>query len=125
MFSAPDDTRAFLTDWRGRFTGRAQAVVLPSNTSEVASIVGACAELRVPIVPQGGNTGLAGGATPDTSGDAIVLSLKRMNQVREVDTINGTITVEAECTADVGKRLTSGPTIPLRSGEGTATSAAS
>ena len=97
VLSAPEDTAAYLTDWRGRFTGRAQAVVLAANTSEVAAIVGACAELRVPIVPQGGNTGLAGGATPDTSGDAVVLSLKRMNRVREVDTINGTIIVEAGC----------------------------
>ena len=97
VLSAPEDTAAYLTDWRGRFTGRAQAVVRAANTSEVAAIVGACAELRVPIVPQGGNTGLAGGATPDTSGDAVVLSLKRMNRVREVDTINGTITVDAGC----------------------------
>ena len=97
VLSTPEDTAAYLTDWRGRFTGRAQAVVLASNTSEVAAIVGACAQLRVPIVPQGGNTGLAGGATPDTSGDAVVLSLKRMNRVREVDTINGTITVDAGC----------------------------
>ena len=95
--TAPQDTAPYLTDWRGRFTGRAQAVVLPSNTSEVAAIVSACAELGAPIVPQGGNTGLAGGATPDTSGDAIVLSLKRMDRVREIDAINGTITVEAGC----------------------------
>ncbi len=97
VMTATEDTAAYLTDWRDRFTGRAQAVVLPSSTSEVAAIVSACAELGAPIVPQGGNTGLAGGATPDTSGHAIVLSLKRMNRVREVDTINGTITVEAGC----------------------------
>ena len=97
VLTAPEDTAAYLTDWRGRFIGRAQAVVLPSNTSEVAAIVDACAELKVPIVPQGGNTGLAGGATPDTSGAAIVLSLKRLNRVREVDTTNGTIIVEAGC----------------------------
>ena len=97
VLTAPEDTAAYLTDWRGRFTGRAQAVVLPSNPNEVAAIVCVCAEMRTPIVPQGGNTGLAGGATPDSSGDAIVLSLKRLNHVREIDTINGTITVEAGC----------------------------
>ena len=97
VLTAPADTAAYLTDWRGRYTGRAQAVVRPANTSEVAAIVAACAEMRTPIVPQGGNTGLAGGATPDTSADAIVLSLKRLNRVREIDAINGTITVEAGC----------------------------
>jgi len=97
VLTAPEDTAAYLTDWRGRFTGRAQAVVLPSNTHEVAAIVSVCAEMRTPIVPQGGNTGLAGGATPDPSGAAIVLSLKRLNRVREIDPINGTITVEAGC----------------------------
>jgi FAD/FMN-containing dehydrogenase len=97
VLTAPEDTAPYLTDWRGRFTGRAQAVVLPATTGEVAAIVSACAEHRAPIVPQGGNTGLVGGATPDASGDAIVLSLKRLNRVREVDAINGTITVEAGC----------------------------
>ena len=97
VMTAPEDTAPYLTDWRGRFTGRAQAVVLPATTDEVAAIVRACAEHRTPIVPQGGNTGLVGGATPDASGDAIVLSLKRLNRVREVDAINGTLTVEAGC----------------------------
>ena len=97
VLTTPEDTAPYLTDWRRRFTGRAQAIVLPSTTGEVAAVVSACAEQRVPIVPQGGNTGLAGGATPDASGDAIVLSLKRLNRVREVDAINGTITVEAGC----------------------------
>ena len=97
VLTSPQDTAPYLTDWRARFTGRALAVLLPSNTGQVAAIVAACAEKRIPIVPQGGNTGLAGGATPDKSGDAIVLSLKRMNRVREVDPINGTITVEAGC----------------------------
>ena len=97
LLTAPEDTAPYLTDWRGRFIGRAQAVVLPATTDEVAAIVSACAEHHTPIVPQGGNTGLVGGATPDTSGHAIVLSLKRLNRVREVDAINGTITVEAGC----------------------------
>ena len=97
VLTAPEDTAPYLTDWRRRFIGRAQAVVLPSTAGEVAAVVSACSDQRVPIVPQGGNTGLVGGATPDASGDAIVLSLKRLNRVREVDAINGTITVEAGC----------------------------
>ena len=97
VLTALEDTAPYLTDWRGRFTGRAQAVVLPATADEVAAVVSACVEHRTPIVPQGGNTGLVGGATPDASGDAIVLSLKRLKRIREVDAINGTITVEAGC----------------------------
>ena len=124
VLTAPEDTAPYLTDWRGRFTGRAQLVVLPSNTSEVAAIVDACAKQRVPIVPQGGNTGLAGGATPDMSGAAIVLSLKRLNHVREVDTINGTIIVEAGCVLHDVQQATreAGRLFPLSlAAEGTAT----
>lgn len=97
VLTAAPDTGPFLTDWRRRFTGRAQAVVLPGCTSEVVAVVRACAEHRTPIVPQGGNTGMVGAATPDTSGNAVVLSLRRMDRVRAVDAINGTLTVEAGC----------------------------
>ena len=124
VLTAPEDTAPYLTDWRRRFTGRAQAIVLPSTTGEVAAVVSACAEQRVPIVPQGGNTGLVGGATPDASGDAIVLSLKRLNRVREVDAINGTITVEAGCVLhDVQQAAhDAGQLFPLSlAAEGTAT----
>ena len=124
VLTTPEDTAPYLTDWRRRFTGRAQAIVLPSTTGEVAAVVSACAEQRVPIVPQGGNTGLAGGATPDASGDAIVLSLKRLNRVREVDAINGTITVEAGCVLhDVQQAAhDAGQLFPLSlAAEGTAT----
>jgi FAD/FMN-containing dehydrogenase len=124
VLTAPEDTAPYLTDWRRRFTGRARAVVLPSDSDEVAAIVSACAEQRVPIVPQGGNTGLVGGATPDASGDAIVLSLKRINRVREVDATNGTITVEAGCVLhDVQQAAhDAGQLFPLSlAAEGTAT----
>lgn len=92
-----DDMARFLTDWRGRFTGRAQAVVRPANTAEVAAIVKKCIEHRVPIVPQGGNTGLVLGSVPDATGNAIVLSLSRMNRVRSIDLLNNTLTAEAGC----------------------------
>jgi FAD/FMN-containing dehydrogenase len=85
----------FLTDWRRQWTGAALAVVQPATTEEVAQVVGWCARTRTPIVPQGGNTGLSGGATPDPSGHAIVLSLTRLNKVRAVDTLNNTVTAEA------------------------------
>ncbi|MEO6040414.1 MAG: FAD-binding oxidoreductase [Croceibacterium sp.] len=72
----------WLTDWRGRYTGRALALASPATTAEVAALVRLCAAHRVPIVPQGGNSGMSGGATPDTSGHAIVLSLRRMTALR-------------------------------------------
>ncbi len=88
----------FLTDWRKRYTGKALAIVKPASTREVSEVVKLCAAVGVAIVPQGGNTGLAGGATPDDSGAQIVLNLSRMNRVRGVDPINNTLTVEAGCT---------------------------
>ncbi|MBK1679600.1 FAD-binding oxidoreductase [Rhodocyclus tenuis] len=88
----------YLVDWRGRYQGSARCVVRPSNAGELAAVVRACVEARVPIVPQGGNTSLCGAATPDASGDAVVLSLQRLNRVRAVDPLNNTITVEAGCT---------------------------
>ena len=89
------DTAPYLTDWRRRYTGAACAVLRPGNTEEVAAIVRLAAMHRVALVPQGGNTGLVGGATPDTSGRQAVLSLARMTRVRAIDTHNDTITVEA------------------------------
>ena len=93
----PGRVAPYLVDWRGRYTGRARAVVRPGSTADVVAIVRSCAHARVPIVPQGGNTGLVGGGTPDDSGNALVVSLQRMNRVRAVDTDNDTITVEAGC----------------------------
>ncbi|RSZ55933.1 FAD-binding oxidoreductase [Massilia atriviolacea] len=87
----------FLTDWRGRFTGRALAVLRPADPQQVAQLVQACAAQRVPIVPQGGKTGLVLGGVPDASGRAVVLSLARLNRVRALDTVNRTITVDAGC----------------------------
>jgi FAD/FMN-containing dehydrogenase len=87
----------YLEDWRGRFTGAALAVIRPANTAEVAAIVQICHAYRVPLVPQGGRTGLVLGSVPDQSGTAIVLSLRRLNTIREVDPVNRTMTVEAGC----------------------------
>ena len=87
----------YLTDWRKRFTGKALAVLLPGSSSEVAQIVKLCSQHQVALVPQGGHTGFCGGATPDISGKQIILNLKRMNQIREIDIANQTITLEAGC----------------------------
>ncbi len=91
----PEDTAPFLIDWRRRWQGRALAVVQPDTAEDVARIVRWCAEHRVPIVPQGGNTGLSGASVPDASGRAIVLSLARLTRIRAVDPPNETMTVEA------------------------------
>src|SRR5450830_784259 len=91
------DLSAWELDWRRRARGKALAVVRPANTAEVAAIVKACAAAGVSIVTQGGNTGLVSGSTPDASGQQLVLSLQRMNAVREIDAANLTVTVEAGC----------------------------
>ncbi|MBA5603912.1 FAD-binding oxidoreductase [Duganella sp. FT3S] len=87
----------YLTDWRGRFTGKAAAVLRPASVEQVRLLVAACAQWRVPLVPQGGRTGLVLGSVPDASGDAVVLSLARLNRIRAVDPVNRTITVDAGC----------------------------
>lgn len=90
----------FLTEWRKRITGCALAVVKPGNTEEVAAIVRLCNRYHIPLVPQGGNSGLVLGSIPDNSGTAIVLSLARLNRIRNLDAINNTMTVEAGCLLD-------------------------
>ncbi len=92
-----EEAEPYTVDWRGRYSGKALAVVKPGSTEEVAQVVRWCAANKVPMVPQGGNTGLCGGATPDSTGDAVVLSLTRLNKVRSVDTDNDTMVVEAGC----------------------------
>jgi FAD/FMN-containing dehydrogenase len=95
VLDQPADMAPFLTDWRGRFTGRARAVLRPQDTAQVALLVQACARHRVPIVPQGGKTGLVLGSVPDDSGAAVVLSLARLNTIRAIDTVNRTVTLDA------------------------------
>ncbi|GJI97281.1 D-2-hydroxyacid dehydrogenase [Duganella caerulea] len=97
VLDTPADMAPFLTDWRGRFTGKALAVLRPGSVDQVAALVRACARWRVPLVPQGGNTGLVLGSVPDAGGSAVVLSLARLNQIRQVDPVNRTMTVDAGC----------------------------
>ena len=91
------DLSAWEQDWRKRIHGRALAVVRPASTAEVAAVVRACAAAGTSIVPQGGNTGLVVGSTPDASGTQVLLSLTRLNAVRAIDAANLTMTVEAGC----------------------------
>jgi FAD/FMN-containing dehydrogenase len=97
VLSDPQAVQAYAVDWRKRYYGRPLAVARPGTTAQVAAAVRACAAARVPIVPQGGNTGLCGGASPDDSGTQVVLSLSRMNRIRAIDLDNDAITVEAGC----------------------------
>jgi FAD/FMN-containing dehydrogenase len=91
------DVAPFLTDHRGRYTGRTRALVQPATTTEVSAVVRACADAGVAMVPQGGNTSLCGGATPLPDGASVLIALKRLNHVRALDVANDTICVEAGC----------------------------
>ena len=107
----PSDIEPWLTDWRGRFHGRSQAILAPATTEEAAAIVRLAAEQRVPLVPQGGNTSMVGGATPPEDGSALILSLRRMNRLRSIAT--GSAVAEAgmiladlhEAAAKTGQRF--------------------
>lgn len=95
VVTAPDAMANYLREMRGRFTSEAMAVVRPSDTDEVAAVVTACAEAGVAMVPQGGNTGVVGGAV--SHADQVIVSLERLRRVRAVDVDNDSITVEAGC----------------------------
>ena len=94
---AGGDLSAYENDWRKRYVGRALAVARPASTDDVAAVMRLCQEHRVAVVPQGGNTGLVGGSTPDDSGRQLVLSLTRMKRVRAIDMANASLTAEAGC----------------------------
>lgn len=97
------DIEPYAVDWRKLFPGRPVCVVRPSSSAQVAQVVQACRDAGVPLVPQGGNTGLAGGAVPDVSGTQVVLSLNRMAAVRNVDAVGMTIEAEAGCILKVAQ----------------------
>ncbi|MFG3601941.1 FAD-binding oxidoreductase [Micromonospora chersina] len=95
LITDPGVMAGYLTDWRNAYSGTAAAVVRPGDTGQVAAVVALCRDAGVAVVPQGGNTGLCGGAVPDSSGRQLVLSLTRMRRIRDLDVANQTITVEA------------------------------
>jgi len=91
----PDIMSPWLTDWRGKYRGAAAAMLSPADSAETAALVKICAEYGLPLVPQGGNSGMVGGATPDASGAQLLVSMRRMNRVREIDTGAQLAVVEA------------------------------
>jgi D-lactate dehydrogenase (cytochrome) len=96
--SEPNDLAPYLSEPRGRFHGQTPLLLLPASTDQVAAIVSECADQHIPIVPQGGNTGLVGGQIPSSSvSDQIIVNLGRMNRIRDIDPVAGTMTAEAGC----------------------------
>ncbi|KAB2686714.1 MAG: FAD-binding oxidoreductase [Brucella sp.] len=93
--TAPEDLAAYLVEQRDLYHGRTPLVLRPGSTEEVATIMKLASETKTPVVPQGGNTGLVGGQQPDESGAAIILSLGRMNRIRNLDTVGNLVTLEA------------------------------
>ncbi len=76
------DIEPWLTDWRGRYSGKALAMISPNSAEQLSDAVKICAKHEIPIVPQGGNSGMVAGATPNEDGDAIILSLRKMNAIQ-------------------------------------------
>src|SRR5262249_53987117 len=97
----------FLTDHRKLYRGRAPAIALPRTVEQISRLLAFCNDNRVGVVPHGGNTSYCGGATPDESGQQIVLSLKRLNRIRKVDPLNYSLTAEAGCILTDGQRASS------------------
>jgi len=109
----PGDIAPWTTDWRGRFHGAAGAILAPTTTAQVAATMALAAELRVPLVPQGGNTSMVGGATPPADGSALILSLRRMNAIRAMSAVDDLAVCEAgvilstlhDAAAAIGRRF--------------------
>ncbi|MFN7090937.1 MAG: FAD-binding oxidoreductase [Allorhizobium sp.] len=95
VLTAGADVARYVTDWKRSSTGTPACVVRPASTAEVADVIKVCREHGAAVVPQGGNTGLAAGAIPDTTGTEVVLSLNRMQAIRSLDPIGMTVEVEA------------------------------
>jgi FAD/FMN-containing dehydrogenase len=95
VITDPREIEPWVTDWRGRVHGSAAAMLAPASTEDVVEIVRLAAEYRVPLVPQGGNTGMAAGATPPANGSALLLSMRRMNRIRSISADNRLAIAEA------------------------------
>ena len=123
LLTEPADTAGYTEDWRRLYQGRTPAVIRPADTAEVAAVVAACAAARVGLVPQGGNTSMVGGATPSADGSELVLSLQRMNRIRDVDAVDLSMTLDAGVTLKAAQNAAAevGCLLPLSiASEGTA-----
>jgi FAD/FMN-containing dehydrogenase len=123
LLTDPGDTAAYSEDWRRLYRGRTPAVVRPGTTQETAAVVRLCADAGVPIVPQGGNTSMVGGAVPAADGSELVLSTARLNRVRAIDPVDLTMTIEAGVTLKAAQNAAAeaGCLLPLSiSSEGSA-----
>ncbi|HTI81891.1 MAG TPA: FAD-binding oxidoreductase [Acetobacteraceae bacterium] len=123
LLTDPADTAAYTEDWRRLYRGRTPAVIRPASTGELAQVVRLCAEARAPIVPQGGNTSMVGGATPADNGEQFVLSTARLTRVRDIDPLDLTMTIEAGVTLKAAQNAAAeaGCLLPLSiSSEGSA-----
>ncbi|MCB8879213.1 FAD-binding oxidoreductase [Acidisoma cellulosilytica] len=123
VLTDPGETAGYSSDWRRLYSGRPLAVIRPRDTAGVAAAVKLCAEAGVSIIPQGGNTSMVGGAVPSDDGSEIVLSLERMRALREIDTVDLTMTVEAGVTLAAAQAMAveAGMLLPLSiSSEGSA-----
>lgn len=97
ILTTDQDKAGYLEDWRGNFSGKAKAVLHPRNVQQVSELLAYADEHHIPIVTQGGNTGLVGGGIPDHSGNAFILSTAKMNQIRDFSVTNKSIVAEAGC----------------------------
>src|ERR1700761_1781973 len=98
LLTETSDTAPYSEDWRHLYQGRTSAVIRPGTTAELAAVVRLCAETATPIVPQGGNTSMVGGAVPNEDGSELILSTARLNRIRDLDPLDMTLTVEAGVT---------------------------
>jgi FAD/FMN-containing dehydrogenase len=123
ILTAASDTAPYAEDWRRLYQGRTEAVIRPGTTEELAAVVRLCAESGTPIVPQGGNTSMVGGAVPNEDGSELILSTARLNRIRDLDPADMTLTIEAGVTLKAAQLAAAeqGCLLPLSiSSEGTA-----
>lgn len=123
MLTDPTDTAPYAEDWRRLYQGRTSAVIRPGTTAELAAVVKLCAAAGTPVVPQGGNTSMVGGAVPDHDGSELILSTVRLNRIRDLDPADMTMTVESGVTLKAAQTAAAsqGCLLPLSiSSEGTA-----
>jgi FAD/FMN-containing dehydrogenase len=123
LLTDSSDTVSYSADWRHLYQGRTSAVIRPGTTQELAAVVKLCAEAGTPIVPQGGNTSMVGGAVPAEDGSELILSTARLNRIRDLDPVDMTLTIESGVTLKAAQMAAAeaGCLLPLSiSSEGTA-----